>query len=323
VVNLHFHPEYVGWRRENRLDPFRHARTLHRKKKELETMSPQMNEWIEMLLRWAHIFAGIMWVGATFYFTWLDGRFNELEKQADKGDGKSEKNVWMVHSGGFYLVEKQKRPQMMPQTLHWFKWESFVTWFTGILLFGLMYYHGTKLIEFEDWPFSKGQAMAMSVGFLLGGWIVYDLLWSKVFKNELVGAVISYLLLFLVAFLFMAPLKLEIGPLHIDKPPLFPARAAFLQIGVMLGTIMTANVWMRILPPQKRMVAALKAGQEPILTEGASAKARSKHNTFIVMPVVFTMISHHYSFIGSKYNWLIFIGLTVLGFVATKIIRRA
>jgi len=285
-------------------------------------MNPEMTEWIEMLLRWAHIFAGIMWVGATFYFTWLDGRFSELEKLAEKDDGKSEKNVWMVHSGGFYLVEKQKRPQLMPQVLHWFKWESFTTWITGILLFGLMYFHGSKLIEFEGWPYSKGQAMGMSIGFLLLGWIVYDLLWSKVFKNEVVGAVISFLLLVGVAFLFMYNGTINLGFMQLNLP-LFPARAAFLQLGAMLGTIMTANVWMRILPPQKRMVAALKAGQEPNLVEGARAKTRSKHNTFIVFTVVFTMISHHYSFIGSKYNWLIFAGLTLAGFVAAKIIRRA
>lgn len=285
-------------------------------------MNPEMTEWIEMLLRWAHIFAGIMWVGATFYFTWLDGRFSELEKLAEKGDDKAEKNVWMVHSGGFYLVEKQKRPKMMPQVLHWFKWESFTTWITGILLFGLMYFHGSKLIEFDEWPYSKGQAMAMSVGFLLAGWVVYDLLWSKVFKNEVVGAVISFLLLVGVAFLFMYKGKINLGFMQLNLP-LFPARAAFLQIGAMLGTIMTANVWMRILPPQKRMVAALKAGQEPNLAEGARAKTRSKHNTFIVFTVVFTMISHHYSFIGSQYNWLIFAGLTLAGFIAAKIIRRA
>lgn len=285
-------------------------------------MSPGTNEWIEMLLRWSHILSAILWVGATFYFTWLDGRFNELERKAQEGD-KSEKNVWMVHSGGFYLVEKQKRPQLMPQVLHWFKWESFTTWFTGFLLFGLMYYHGTKLIEFEDWPFTKGQAIAMSLGFLIGGWVVYDLLWSKVFKNEVIGAIVSYFLLVGVAFLFMQPLKLNLGPIHIDKPALFPARAAFLQLGVMLGTIMTANVWMRILPPQKRMVAALKAGQEPNLAEGARAKTRSKHNTFIVMPVLFTMISHHYAFIGSKYNWVIFAALTLGGFILAKIVRRA
>lgn len=281
-----------------------------------------MNEWIEMLLRWAHIFAGIMWVGATFFFTWLDGRFTELEKRAEQGDGKSEKHVWMVHSGGFYLVEKQKRPQMMPGVLHWFKWESFFTWFTGILLFGLMYYHGSKLVEFEDWPFTKGQAMGMSVGFLLLGWVVYDLLWSKVFKNDLIGGIVSYFLIVLLAFLFMYRGDFNLGFMHL-RLPLFPARAAFLQIGAMLGTIMTANVWMRILPPQRRMVTALKSGQEPNLVEGARAKTRSKHNTFIVIPVVFMMISQHYSFIGSKYNWLILSVMVLLGMGAAKLIRKA
>jgi len=134
--------------------------------------------------------------------------------------------------------------------------------------------------------------------------------------------VISYALLVGVAFLFMYRGEINLGFMQL-KLPLFPARAAFLQIGAMLGTIMTANVWMRILPPQKRMVAALKAGQEPNLAEGARAKTRSKHNTFIVFTVVFTMISHHYSFIGSKYNWLIFAGLTLAGFVAAKIVRKA
>lgn len=286
-------------------------------------MNPELTEWIEMLLRWAHIFAGIMWVGATFFFTWLDGRFTELEKSPGKPGEKAEKNVWMVHSGGFYLVEKQKRPQMMPQVLHWFKWESFATWITGILLLGLMYYHSSKLVEFEDWPFSKGAAIGMSVGFLLLGWVVYDLLWSKVFKNELVGGVVSFLLIVGIAHLFMRPLKVDLGFLNFNLPPLFPARAAFIQIGAMLGTIMTANVWMRILPPQRRMVAALKAGQEPNLAEGARAKTRSKHNTFIVIPVVFLMISHHYSFIGSKYNWLILSGMVLLGGIAAKLIRRA
>lgn len=286
-------------------------------------MSPELNEWIELALRWVHIFAGIMWVGATFFFTWLDGRFTELEQKAKTGDEKSEKKVWMVHSGGFYLVEKQKRPLMMPQVLHWFKWESFFTWFTGILLFGLMYYHGSKLVEFDDWPFSKGQAIGMSVGFLLLSWVVYDLLWTKVFKNELVGGIISYLLIVFVAFLFMCPLKVDWGFLSFNKPALFPARAAFLQIGAMLGTVMTANVWMRILPPQRRMVAALKAGLEPNLAEGAQAKTRSKHNTFIVIPVVFTMISHHYSFIGSQYNWIILSAMVLAGMVAAKLIRKA
>ena len=270
-------------------------------------MDATVQEWIELALRWAHVFAGIMWVGATYYFTWLDGRFVELEEKGSKGE-KAEKFVWMVHSGGFYLVEKQKRPTMMPQTLHWFKWEAALTWITGFLLFGLMYYHGSLLISFEDSPISKGAAIGLSFGMIVGGWVVYDLLW-KFCKVEIVGVVISYLLAVAAAWVAC----------HY-----FTGRGAYLQVGAMMGTIMAANVWMRILPPQRRMVAALKEGREPDLKEGASAKGRSKHNSFIVIPVVFMMISNHYSSTyGSKYNWIILSALILVGWGAAKLIRRA
>jgi len=284
-----------------------------------------LSQWSELFIRWAHVFAGIMWVGATFYFTWLDGRFTELEEKA-KTDPNAEKTVWMVHSGGFYLVEKQRRPQMMPLMLHWFKWESFTTWITGFFLLGIVYYQGGLLVEFEDWPISKGAAIGLSIGFLLAGWVVYDLLWKFV-KNELVGICISFLLIAFCAFLFLGGANIDIGGMHLSWHPwhaLFPARAAYLQIGAMMGTIMAANVWMRILPPQRRMVAALKAGQEPNLEEGARAKSRSKHNTFIVFPVVFTMISNHYpGTYGSPHSWLILLAMVLLGWTAAKIIRRA
>jgi uncharacterized membrane protein len=264
-------------------------------------------EWIELILRWSHVFAGIMWVGATYYFTWLDGRFVELEKKAEKGEN-AEKFVWMVHSGGFYLVEKQKRPQLMPQTLHWFKWEAAFTWITGFLLFGLLFYHGGYLTDLEGGALSKGAAIGLSFGLFIAGWVVYDLLW-KFCKNEMVGVVISYILV--VAATWVACRY-------------FSGRGAYLQIGAMLGTIMAANVWMRILPPQRRMVAALKEGREPNLDEGLSAKARSKHNSFIVIPVVFTMISNHYpTLYGSKHNWIILSILVLLGWGAAKMIRRA
>ena len=264
------------------------------------------NIWVELALRWAHVFAGIMWVGATFYFTWLDGRFEELSKEPDKPGEK--KIVWMVHSGGFYAVEKQKIPQLMPTTLHWFKWESAITWITGFLLFGMVYYHGGMLINLEDSPIAKGPAIGLSFGLLMAGWIVYDLIW-KFCKNVTVGIIISYACIVATAWLCCK---------------YFSGRAAFLQVGAMLGTIMTANVWQRILPAQRRMVAALKAGQQPNLDEGARAKMRSKHNTFIVLPVVFTMISNHYfTLYGSKYNWLILSGVVLVGWAAAKTIRRA
>jgi uncharacterized membrane protein len=273
-------------------------------------MNPNLREWLELILRWAHVFAGIMWVGATYYFTWLDGRFVELEKLAAKnpGDKNPEKLVWMVHSGGFYLVEKEKNPRLLSQTLHWFRWEAGITWITGILLFGLMYYHGSLLTSFEDSPISQKAAIWLSVGMILGGWVLYDLIW-KFCKNQVAGVFICYVLIVLAAFF---------------SCKYFSGRGAYLQLGTMMGTIMAANVWMRILPAQRRMVAALKSNQKPDLSEGERAKNRSKHNSFIVIPVVFLMISNHYSgTYGSRYNWIILSAMVLVGWIAAKIIRKA
>jgi uncharacterized membrane protein len=271
-------------------------------------MSPELNELLEIALRWAHIFAAIMWVGATYYFTWLDGRFVELEEKAKRGEN-AEKFVWMVHSGGFYLVEKQKRPQMMPTMLHWFRWEAAFTWLSGILLFSLMYYHGRMIHQGgEEQILSFGNTVALSVGMLIAGWVIYDALWMFC-KNELLGIVISYALIVGTAWVSC----------HYFSP-----RGAFLQVGAMMGTIMAANVWMRILPPQRRMVAALTAGREPDIKEALRAKGRSKHNSFIVIPVVFMMISQHATLIiGSKFKWVYLSVIVLIGWGAAKIIRRA
>ncbi len=273
-------------------------------------MNSDFKEWLELVLRWIHVFAGIMWVGATYYFTWLDGRFGELEERAAKNPGEKnpEKLVWMVHSGGFYLVEKEKNPRLLAQTLHWFRWESGITWITGILLFGLMYHHGGLLISFEDSPIGKGAAIGLSLGMIAAGWLAYDLLW-KFCRHELLGGVISFAFVVGAAFL---------------SCKYFSGRAAYVQLGAMMGTVMAANVWMRIIPAQRRMVAALRAGKPANLEEGARAKARSKHNTFIVVPVVFLMISNHYpGTYGSHYNWLILSVTVLAGWFAAKIIRKA
>src|SRR5262245_52900472 len=192
-------------------------------------MSFDLNEWIQLLLRWVHVFAGILWVGTTYYFTWLDGRFTELEAAAKKsGTGLSEvaaeKHVWMVHSGGFYLVEKQKSPKVMPGKLHWFRWEAAITWLSGILLFAQVYYHGGLMVDFEGSRISATTAIIASVVLLAVGWAVYDFLWSsKLFANEMVGVVVSYLLVVATTFgLFR----------------FFSSRAACLQLGAMFGTIM-------------------------------------------------------------------------------------
>ncbi|HSU55333.1 MAG TPA: urate hydroxylase PuuD [Candidatus Dormibacteraeota bacterium] len=263
-------------------------------------------EWTNLILRWVHVFAGIMWVGTTYYFTWLDGRFVELEKAADPNDKGDGKEVYMVHSGGFYRVEKQKKPSVMPEKLHWFRWEAALTWLSGLLLFVLLYYHGGLMVQLEDAPISNGAAIGLSIGLLLVGWVVYDLLWSsKLFANELVGVTVCYAMV----------VGLTYGLFHY-----LAARAACLQLGAMFGTIMTANVWMRILPAQKRMVKALREGQVPDQRQALRAKTRSKHNTFIVVPVVFLMISNHYP---GTYHWATVSLLILAGWGAAKILRRA
>jgi uncharacterized membrane protein len=266
-------------------------------------------EWLNLLLRWAHVFAGILWVGTTYYFTWLDGRFSELEKRAGKqpdGSQAPEKHVWMVHSGGFYVVEKQNVPVVMPGKLHWFRWEAALTWITGLLLFMLVYYHGRLMVEFEEPRISQTTAVILSLALLVVGWLVYDLLWnSKLFANEELGAAVSYGLIVAATF----------GLFHF-----FGSRAACIQLGAMLGTIMTANVWMRILPAQRRMVQALAGGRPPDAAEGLRAKMRSKHNTFIVLPVLFLMLSPHFP---GTYHWRTISLLVLLGGAAAAVIRRA
>jgi len=276
-------------------------------------MNLEVKEWLHLLLRWGHVFAGILWVGTTYYFTWLDGRFTELEKQLKESataKNPAEKQVWMVHSGGFYVVEKLKVPNVMPEKLHWFRWEALLTWLTGILLFALVYYHGGLLVSLEDARISPAAAVWLSVALLVASVPVYDLLWFRLVKNERLGVAVSLVLVAALAWFLVR---------------FFTGRAAYLQLGAMFGTIMTANVWMRILPVQRRMVAALKAGTEPDQAEALRAKTSSKHNTFLVVPVVFTMISNHFPSItyGRSDNWLILSLLVLLGWGGAKLLRRA
>jgi uncharacterized membrane protein len=265
-------------------------------------------EWLQLILRWTHVFAGILWVGTTYYFTWLDGRFNELEKAAGeaKKPDASNKQVWMVHSGGFYVVEKLTAPSVTPGKLHWFRWEAAITWFSGLLLFAMIYYHGGGLlVETEDPRISPRTALVASIVLLLLGWLVYDLLWiSPLARHEMVGTLISYGLIVATTY----------GLFHF-----FASRAVGLQLGAMLGTIMTANVWMRILPAQRRMVAALAQGQAPDLAEARRAKLRSKHNTFIVVPVIYLMLNQHFP---TTLKWTTVSLLVLAGWIVAKLVRR-
>jgi uncharacterized membrane protein len=257
----------------------------------------QLSEWLNLAVRWFHVFAAIMWIGQTYFFTWLDRRFHD------------EKRVWMVHSGGFYIVDKQKAPELLEgQTLHWFKWEAALTWLSGIALFALVYYAGGLMAE-QGGRVTTAQAIAISVGGLIVGWIVYDLLWISIFaRYEWFGIVASYLMLVGSAYFFM----------HVFTP-----RAAYLQTGAMIGTLMAANVWMRILPAQRQLIAATKAGQPADMRLADRAKFRSKHNTYMVVPVVFIMLSNHFpvATYGSAYNWQILGGLVIAGWIAAHFVR--
>ncbi len=260
-------------------------------------MSYQIHEWLNLAIRWTHVFAGIMWIGQTYFFTWLDHRLHE------------ESNVWMVHSGGFYVVEKQGASVLLPQKLHWFKWEAALTWISGLLLLILVYYAGGLMVDDSVRRMDTRIAATISFVLLIVSWIIYDLLWiSPLQRNEFAGGVISYVLL--VAAIF-------------GVTRLFSGRAAYMQIGAMLGTFMAANVWMRILPAQRQLIAAAKEGRPPDLRLAERAKQRSKQNTFMVMPVVFIMISNHFpvATYGNRYNWLILAALVLVGWGAAAIIR--
>ena len=273
-------------------------------------LDPTISEWLNLVLRWIHVFAGIMWVGTTYYFTWLDARLTEEEKSA-AATGVSAQ-VWMVHSGGFYVVERRKAPDLASRTLHWFRWEAATTWLSGFgLLVVLFYLGGGALIDPDVREMSVPIATALGIGVLIGGWLVYDLLMlSPLGRNEKAFAVLAYVLIVAVAY---------------GLTQVFSGRAVYIHIGAMFGTIMAANVWMRILPVQRKMIAALKAGNKPDDALSAQAKLRSKQNTFMAVPVVFLMISNHYASAtyGDRYNWLILSILVLIGWIAARFIRRA
>jgi len=260
-------------------------------------MSYVVREWLNIALRWTHVFAAIMWVGQTFFFTWLDHAFSK------------ESQVWMVHSGGFYIVDKQKRPELRAQTLHWFKWEAAFTFIFGFLLLILVYYGGGLMVDDSVCKLTVAQAVGISVAMIVVGWFVYDFLWiSPLAKNEIAATVVSYLLI--VAAIFAS--------VHI-----FAARAAYMQVGAMLGAYMALNVWVRIIPAQRQLIDAVSNGREPDMRLADRAKARSKQNTFIVLPVVFIMLSSHFpvATYGNRWNWLVLAVLVLVGWGAAKVIR--
>ena len=273
-------------------------------------LDPTLNEWLNLLFRWIHVFAGIMWVGTTYYFTWLDARLSEEEKAVASTGAAAQ--IWMVHSGGFYVVEKRKVPDLATRTLHWFRWEAGITWLSGFALLILVFYlGGGALVDPDVYDISVGSAVALGLGVIFASGFIYDVMMaSPLGRNEKAFAAIAYVLIVVLAY---------------GLTRVFSARAAYIHLGAIFGTIMAANVWMHILPAQRRMIAALNKGEKPDERLSARAKLRSKQNTFMAVPVVFIMISNHYPGVtyGDRYNWIILSALVLAGWVAAKFIRRA
>jgi uncharacterized membrane protein len=257
-------------------------------------------EWLGLLLRWAHVVVGIAWIGASFYFIWLD---NHLEPADPRASPHVAGDLWAVHGGGFYHAEKFRgAPPRMPERLHWFKWEAYWTWITGFFLLCVVYYAGAELylIDASVLPMSKAMAIGLGLGTLVAGSAVYEgLCRSPLGRNDTALALVLFVLLAAAAW---------------GLCQVFSGRGAFIHYGAMLATIMAGNVGHVIIPGQRRMVEALAAGRAPDPRDGAAGKQRSVHNTYFTLPVVFTMISGHTAFTyGTRWNWLVLVALTAAG----------
>mgnify|MGYP001604031029 FL=1 len=265
-------------------------------------MEAYVVERLNLLVRWLHVIAGIAWIGSSFYFIWLDNSLQSPANPADEGKGVGGE-VWSVHGGGFYHAQKYRvAPQVLPSPLHWFKWEAYTTWWSGILLTALIYWYGAGiyLIDPAVADLSQAQAVAAAIGFIAGGWILYDLLC----KSPLARDARAFGLV-----LFGACSLLAWGLCQ-----LFSGRGAFIHFGAVLGTIMVANVFFVIIPGQKKMVAAAERGETPDPKYGIRGKQRSVHNTYFTLPVLFVMTSNHFAMVyGHEFNWLILIGISLAG----------
>lgn len=254
-------------------------------------MTATLVEWLGLLLRWIHVIAGIMWIGDSLLFMWIDSHLVP--------DPQGRRDVagvtWLIHGGGYYHLEKRLlAPGRLPPRLRWFWLEATTTWLSGFLLLILIYYMSADafMIDRSVSRLTSGQAVAAGVGLIVAGWLVYDGLWRTALRHRpAVALPLSLALLAAAGYL---------------ATHLLSARAAFLHVGAMLGTIMAANVWVHILPPQYQMVRAARAGREVDYALGVHAKTRSTHNTYFTFPVIFLMISQHFPAVyAAQPAWLV------------------
>jgi uncharacterized membrane protein len=247
-------------------------------------MEAHLIEMLGMLLRWLHVIAGIAWVGSSFYFVWLDNSLDPPAPGSDEERKGVSGELWAVHGGGFYNPQKYAvAPALLPEKLHWFKWEAYTTWLSGTALLVIVYWMRAQamMVDPSIAALTSAQAVGIGVASMVGSWFVYDLLCrSPPGRHNAVMGVVVFGLLTLLAW----ELSRTLG-----------GRAAYIHVGTSIGTIMAANVFFVIIPGQKRMVTAMRAGLKPNPVDGARGKQRSIHNNYFTLPVVFIMISNHYA----------------------------
>ncbi|HQR09756.1 MAG TPA: urate hydroxylase PuuD [Casimicrobiaceae bacterium] len=264
-------------------------------------MEAYTGEWLQLLLRWVHLITGIAWIGASFYFVFLDNSLLPPSKKEDADDGVGGE-LWAIHGGGFYHVRKFRvAPAALPEPLHWFKWEAYWTWMTGFALFAVMYYAHADvyMIDRGVADLAPWQAVAISVALLVAGWVFYDQLCKRagLDREKLLATA-------MVAFF----VSVAWGLSHV-----YSGRAMFLQIGAMMGTIMAWNVFFMIMPAQRKLVEAKQLGIKPDPVHGLRGKQRSVHNNYFTLPVLFVMVSNHYPItFGHARAWLVLVAVLLL-----------
>lgn len=269
-------------------------------------MDAYLLDWVNLLLRWAHVITAIAWIGASFYFVLLDNSLTppaHADLKAKGVDGE----MWAVHGGGFYHSNKYMvAPKWLPlpQNLHWSYWESYSTWLTGFALFTVLYLFNAEsfLVDRSVHDWSAGAAIAASLGFLVAFWLIYDAicrLFGEVRNGDLVVGALVFVFVVFASWLACR---------------LFAGRAAFVLVGAMLATAMSANVFFWIIPGQRKVVAQLRAGQSPDPIHGRRGKQRSVHNTYFTLPVIVAMLSNHYGWLyQGPHNWIVLVLLMLAG----------
>jgi uncharacterized membrane protein len=259
-------------------------------------LDPYLRDWLDLLLRWLHVIAAIAWIGTSFYFVLLDQSLRPPKDPADV-DAGVRGELWEVHGGGFYHVQKYLvAPRVLPEHLAWFKWEAYTTWLSGFGLMVVLYYLDARayLIDPQVADLAPWTAVALSAGLLAAAWLVYDLLCRVVRDDRLLGAAIA-----------LATALATWGATQLFSP-----RAAFLQVGAMLGTVMAANVLFVIIPAHRELIRAKQAGREPDPAPGIEGKRRSVHNNYLTLPVLLAMLGGHFAFLyGHEHDWLVLVAL--------------